>query len=72
MDVIGTLWRAMMRELLPPTKDVLGKVMFSEASVILSTGEGDVSSLDTNPPGQRVSPGQTTPGQRTPWTEPPR
>ena len=45
------------RFLLPPANEVWGKVIFSQASVILFTGEGvsltETHPLDRHPPGQR-------------------
>ena len=51
--------------LLLPSERSCGKVMFSQASVILSTGGGDV--WQTPPPGRHPPPRQTPPpGQTTP------
>ena len=73
------------RSLLQPANEVWGKVIFSQASVILFTGEGvsltETHPLDRDPPWQ-TSPWTETPldrqrdprdppGQRPPWTETP-
>ena len=60
--------------LLPPAKEVWGKVMFLHLSVILFTGGGGavcpISCWDTHPL-EQTSPRQTLPGHTSPWTDTP-
>ena len=68
----GKFWRL---KFLPPSNEVSGKVMFSQASVILSTGEGSASrgvciqevGRPPSPPSDTTGYGQRTGGAHPTW-----